>query len=600
MPLRALQRDRVGGRSARAFWRRGASPRSASVPATGETGRSDSLLRRNAYSIASVRLLLALGNGGVIWLDPSLPLNSHWPVLAAAYGAIALIMFYSFWVWRQERAGTAAPYLPRLATWLDVGFSAALIATTGADRSPFFMWLVFTIVSAALQYGWRTSLRVCVTQTVLYVAICLSHLGHDDFRLAAFLVRTTYLFAIALVLAYMAQRLLEQSRVLAGLQSASVQISAGRSTVDLLGRIADSLTELLQAEGAAVAVWEGAAEEIRFVLVNMYEEQGRDLLNRARESLACITGTRLPAALRLDSPHTDERFPAGREALAGVRNLLIARIPTRHIGPGVLVACNRQGRSGFTAADQELAELLAAQAGPLLETAHLQAQRRYQAGLEERHRIAAELHDGLVQTLASLDLRAVTCWDLCYRERLGDLRKELGMLKLGIEEAVEEARGAIHQLAPVRLQEEGLTAYLQEYLRKFHQRTAIPAAVSIDLEDRAVPEPTALLLIGLLREGLNNIRKHARATTVTLVVTPQGEQIAFRLADDGVGFAPEDSPLRHPPLRHYGLAYLRKRITTAGGELQVRSRPDEGTVLEARVPLLTEEFLISRLSQERA
>jgi signal transduction histidine kinase len=112
--------------------------------------------------------------------------------------------------------------------------------------------------------------------------------------------------------------------------------------------------------------------------------------------------------------------------------------------------------------------------------------------------------------------------------------------------------------------------------------------VSIELADRVVPEPAALLLVGLLREGLNNIRKHAHASRVTLVIAPHGDQIVFRLADDGVGFAPERNPLRHPPARHYGLAYLRERITAAGGELEVSSRPGEGTLLEARVPLLTE------------
>src|SRR5207253_1406770 len=135
-------------------------------------------------------------------------------------------------------------------------------------------------------YGWQTSVRVCVAQTVLYVAICMPHLGRPDFRLSAFLVRTTYLFAIALVLAYMGQRLLEQSRNLTGLQSASVQISAGRSTDEILGLVADSLTELLQAERAAVALWGDEAEGVHSVLVNLPEEQGHQLLNVSRDSLA--------------------------------------------------------------------------------------------------------------------------------------------------------------------------------------------------------------------------------------------------------------------------------------------------------------------------
>jgi signal transduction histidine kinase len=151
-------------------------------------------------------------------------------------------------------------------------------------------------------------------------------------------------------------------------------------------------------------------------------------------------------------------------------------------------------------------------------------------------------------------------------------------------------------MAPVRLRQEGLAAYLEDLVHQFQERAAVPVAASIDLADVEgpgvpVPEPTALLLIGLLREGLNNIRKHAHARQVSLTVARAGDRINFRLADDGAGFRPEArSPLR-PPTRHYGLAYLRERVAASGGELWITSRPGEGTLLEARLPLLTEERL---------
>src|SRR5207245_8725513 len=128
---------------------------------------------------------------------------------------------------------------------------------------------------------------------------------------------------------------------------------------------------------------------------------------------------------------------------------------------------------------------------------------------------------------------------------------------------------------------------------------AVPVAASIDLEEAGsgpVPEPTALLLIGLLREGLNNVRKHAQAGRVTLAVARSGDQIGFQLADDGVGFRPEERPSRPAPTRHYGLAYLRERVAASGGEMRVTSHPGAGTILEARLPLLTEERLASLLS----
>ena len=229
-------------------------------------------------------------------------------------------------------------------------------------------------------------------------------------------------------------------------------------------------------------------------------------------------------------------------------------------------------------------------------TARLQEQRRSYAGADERRRIAAELHDGLIQTLASIDLRLLTSGELWRGQRWEPLGEELQALKALAEEALVEARGAVNELAPAHLRQEGLTAYLEDLVRQFQERAAVPVAASIDLAEAGtgrVPEPTALLLIGLLREGLNNVRKHAQARQVTLAVARSGDRIAFRLADDGAGFRPEEgSPLR-PPTRHYGLTYLRERVAASGGELWITSRPGEGTLLEARLPLLTEERLAS-------
>ena len=264
--------------------------------------------------------------------------------------------------------------------------------------------------------------------------------------------------------------------------------------------------------------------------------------------------------------------------------------------PGVLVACNRQGDRGFSPADQELADLLAAQAGPLLETARLQEQRRSHAGADERRRIAAELHDGLIQTLASIDLRLLTSGELWRGQRWVPLGEELQALKALAEEALVEARGAVNELAPAHLRQEGLTAYLEDLVRQFQERAAVPVAASIDLAEAGtgrVPEPTALLLIGLLREGLNNVRKHAQARQVTLAVARSGDQIAFQLTDDGVGLHPEGRSSLPASTRHYGLAYLRERVASSGGQMQVTSRPGEGTVIEARLPLLTEGHLAS-------
>jgi signal transduction histidine kinase len=571
--------------------------RAASVKREAEAESFEDLLRRNARAVARARVLLALGNILVLYLDPNTPPSADWDRLALAYGTALLIIAYSFWVWRQETSRTPPGYLPRLTVWLDVLFSAALIASTGAHTSPFYMWNVFTIVGSALQNGWRTAVRVAGAQIALYFAICVPYHGRPDFELDTFVTRTTYLFVIALVLAHMGQRLLEQNRMLAGLHTAATHMTTGRSTREILGRIADTLTDLLEVDQVLVAGWEEGEAAPQPVQVNMDRAQGEHLLHVARQLLASPLQASRPSTIVSNAVQTDPRFHTARQALAGVRNVLILRLPGTRDSPGLLIACNRLSERTFTPADRELAELLAAQAGPLLEACRLQEQRRYSASVDERRRIAAELHDRLIQTLASLDLRILTCSDLWRDQRWEPLGGELRMLKRLAEEALAEARDAISELAPVRLREEGLTVYLEDCIRRFQERSFTPVEAAIQVAVADAPEPTALLLIGLLREGLNNNRKHAQANRVTLKVAQHGDQIHFLLADEGVGFCPERSGLPQPPTRHYGLAYLRERITAVGGEMQVTSRLGEGSVLEARVPILTEERLTSLLSQ---
>jgi two-component system sensor histidine kinase UhpB len=283
-------------------------------------------------------------------------------------------------------------------------------------------------------------------------------------------------------------------------------------------------------------------------------------------------------------------------ALPSLSTLLMTRIP---LGPdvvGALVVGNRREGRPFTRSHAETSELIAAHAAALLEVARLQEQRRYHASLDERRRIAAELHDGLIQTLASLDIRTLNCTQMWRNHDWEPLGEELLLIKMIAEEALRDARGAINQLAPARLREEGLEAYLQDAIERFRRSTSMPLEASIELGDAQVPEPTALLLIGLLREGLNNIRKHAQAGQVVLTIRSSDGEILFRLADDGVGLRPGEDPFQRSSTGHYGLAYLRARITTVGGTLRLTGRPGVGTVLEARVPLLTEERLMALLA----
>jgi signal transduction histidine kinase len=383
--------------------------------------------------------------------------------------------------------------------------------------------------------------------------------------------------------------------MLAALHNATTYMSVGTSVPDILARLADSAAELLEAKSVAIGTRHEREALGRPILLNFDGAQGEALIDFAGAYVAELPADRRSAAIICNSPCNDRRFSEAGEAMQGIRNLLISPFVCGSYFTGVLLACNRSTGSGFTPAHGETAELLASYVEVLLEVACLQQRRCDSAGRDEQRRIAAELHDGLLQILASLDLRLLASsrlWSGAQWEALGE---ELILLKGLAEEALREVRGAINQIAPARLREEGLIAHLKDCIHRFQEGTGVSVDASLDLVERAVPEPTALLLIALVREGLNNIRKHARASRVMLSIAGGEDQITLRLADDGLGFGPEAWPRSSTPTSHYGLASLHERIARVGGELRVTGSPNAGTVLEARVPILTEARLVSLL-----
>src|SRR5262249_8269155 len=161
---------------------------------------------------------------------------------------------------------------------------------------------------------------------------------------------------------------------------AAIHMSAGRSAAEVAGSMADSLTDLLQVERVAVTVWKETAREICSAFVNLDRAQGERLLDFARDRVTMAPQTNVPFTL-IRPVEADTWLDRAGDALAGIRTLLMTRMPGAGDYSALLVVCNRLDGSPFTAADRDIAELLAAHAGPLLETAHLQEQRRYHAGV---------------------------------------------------------------------------------------------------------------------------------------------------------------------------------------------------------------------------
>jgi signal transduction histidine kinase len=250
---------------------------------------------------------------------------------------------------------------------------------------------------------------------------------------------------------------------------------------------------------------------------------------------------------------------------------------------GALCVADRTPRQ-FTSLEVELLQGLATQAAIAIENARLHEQLRNMAILEERHRIAREMHDGLAQDLGYLHLKLGQVEQMLASNRAAEVVTELQEMKKVAREAYEEVRQSILGLRTMVSRSLGLVPTLVEYLRHFEDRTGITVELKIVNEEATRFLPQAeIQLIRIIQEALSNIRKHAKAKQAWVTFSLEGECAKILIQDDGVGFDLEGGGLSPRP--SFGLDTMRERAEGIGGTLAITTGPGRGTTVEVKVPL---------------
>ncbi|NJN94948.1 MAG: tetratricopeptide repeat protein [Anaerolineales bacterium] len=232
----------------------------------------------------------------------------------------------------------------------------------------------------------------------------------------------------------------------------------------------------------------------------------------------------------------------------------------------------------YTSDDLETLELLASHAAIALENTRLYQQAQTAAALEERNRLARDLHDSVTQSLYSLTLLAEGWRRLAQRGRLTDLDSVLTELGEIAQQSLKEMRLLIYELRPPVLEQAGLLGALHQRLGAVERRAGIEARLIAE-ELINLPPQLEKGLYRITQEALNNALKHARATTVTVFVRARGEWIEIEVDDNGCGFEPE----RLNGQSGLGLVSMRERAEQLGGELIIESKPGMGTTVKVKV-----------------
>ena len=395
------------------------------------------------------------------------------------------------------------------------------------------------------------------------------------------------------------QRVEERTRELSSLLEISHTVASTLQLKPLLGLILDQLKLLIDYTGSSILTLEG--EDLVF-LDNRNpvprrggsgvecggDPYGRPLmqLRFPVKNLGLIWET-LSSRESIIVPDILEETPlaqAVRVAMGDLRETTFQYVHAWMAVPlmlrdqviGILVLTSKE-ENAFTPHHATLALAIANQAAIAIENARLYAQAQELAAVEERQKLARELHDSVSQALYGIAIGLHTARIQLDCAPL-ELPESLDYLLSLAQAALAEMRALIFELRPESLEREGLVAALARQGAALQARHDM--IVQADLcQEPALPLKAKKELYRIAQEALHNTVKHARASKVDLVLHRTANAVILEVGDDGVGF----DPLGSFP-GHLGLRSMQERVSHLGGMLQIESAPGQGTRLLAQVP----------------
>jgi signal transduction histidine kinase len=348
----------------------------------------------------------------------------------------------------------------------------------------------------------------------------------------------------------------------------------------VLHSICRQLQRLTDAGGVGIALLE---DDPRFLEMRTVVGPSSDALLGARiptEGSFAAEALRTNRPQRSDDAQNDPRGYKHSLVLGNTRTILSVPMKTRQRTVGVLSVYNKEGEGGFSDRDAELATFFANQAAAAIENARLYEQTREYAVVEERNRLARELHDSVTQSLFSVTLLSEAALNLLDRDP-SKARERLERANELAQGALAEMRALIFQLRPVTLQEEGLLSALKKHLNALHSRHGRLVQLQVVGTARRLPAPVEDATFRIVQEALNNVTKHSSAERATVTLEFRADCLHVLVADDGVGFDPA-APRRNGSL---GMSSMLERAESVGGRLIVSSAPGQGTRVVADLPL---------------
>jgi signal transduction histidine kinase len=361
----------------------------------------------------------------------------------------------------------------------------------------------------------------------------------------------------------------------------------------LLKRILRSAINAVEGQAGALLLVEPGSHDLVFAVVE--GGGGRALEGRRMYSDQGVAGWVVSNQQPLLVPDAaaDERFYSEipRDVNFEVKSLICAPLSTRDGVIGAIQVLNRmRGGASFQEDDLDILVSFAAQSATAIENARLyqelKRERDRLLAMEEevRRRLARDLHDGPAQLLASAVNNVEFIQRLATREP-ENVSKELDSLLPLIEKALRQVRTLLFDLRPVILETQGLVPALESYVERQQGLSGLRYHLEVYNFQGRLVLPAERAIFAIVQEAVGNVRKHAWAENVWIAVAGRHGQLLVGVRDDGLGFDMTRLQAEYDQLGSLGMLNMRERAREIGGQLQLHSRPGEGTRIALTVPL---------------
>lgn len=364
-----------------------------------------------------------------------------------------------------------------------------------------------------------------------------------------------------------------------GLIRAGLVLASEMSLPSVLQKFVELACDIADARYGALGVLDREGRVIQeFITHGVTDEERRAIgpLPVGKGILGALITEARP--LRLSRIQDDPRsvgFPPNHPPMT---SFLGVPIKVRDQVYGNLYLTEKRGSAEFTPDDQEAALTLGAQAGVAIENARIREELQRLAVLEDRERIAQELHDGVIQSLFAVGMALQAASATADDPQA--LTKRLAAAVDDVDRVIRELRNYIFGLGPGGLADRELDRAIHDLADEYRRGSDVAIRAHVDPEAASLLAPKAGHVVQAVREAISNALRHAEAKTVSVVLVREDGAALLEVEDDGQGFEPEAAAESGR-----GLGNMRARAEALGGALEIRSEPGAGTSVRIRIPL---------------